>query len=386
MIAYHDTEWGVPVHDDRIHFEFLTLEGAQAGLSWETILKKRQSYRDAFAEFDPARVARFTPARVERLLQNPGIVRNRLKVTSTIQNAKAFRTIQREFGSFDTYIWDFVGGVPRINRWAALREIPPRTAESDAMSRDLLHRGFKFVGSTICYAFMQAVGLVNDHTVDCFRYSTALTLTLLLSAAIPRYAVAQTGVFSGVVQDSATLAPLPGLRVSLLDGKRQLLGSTVTDDRGLFAIPHSDGGIFQLRFDRPGVKSMFGPVDTVSADSVVSRSYKVSFAVPSWDSVFAEYQVDQPVEPLPGFQDPPRYPRSLQRLSIDGTVKLSFVVDTSGHVDMKSVRIIRSSDAAFFKAVMDWLPHTRYIPARFRGRKVRERVDQTFHFTAPLAR
>jgi len=170
-IAYHDAEWGVPVHDDRILFEFLTLEGAQAGLSWETILKKRESYRDAFAGFDPARVARFTPARVERLLQNPGIVRNRLKVVSTVQNAKAFRLIQREFGSFDSYIWTFVGGEPRVNRQRTLGEVPPHSPESDSMSRDLLRRGFKFVGSTICYAFMQAVGLVNDHTVDCFRYS-----------------------------------------------------------------------------------------------------------------------------------------------------------------------------------------------------------------------
>jgi DNA-3-methyladenine glycosylase I len=169
-ISYHDAEWGVPVHDDRTLFEFLTLEGAQAGLSWETILKKRESYRDAFASFDPAKVARFTPARVERLLQNPGIVRNRLKVVSTVQNAKAFRLVQREFGSFDSYIWTFVGGVPRVNRRRTLSEVPPRGPESDAMSRDLLLRGFKFVGSTICYAFMQAVGLVNDHTVDCFRY------------------------------------------------------------------------------------------------------------------------------------------------------------------------------------------------------------------------
>jgi len=161
----------VPVHDDLVLFEFLTLEGAQAGLSWETILKKRESYREAFAGFDPAKVARFTPARVERLLRNPGIVRNRLKVVSTVQNAKAFLAVQREFGSFDSYIWTFVGGEPRINRRRALSEILPRTAESDAMSRDLLRRGFKFVGSTICYAYMQAVGLVNDHTVDCFRYS-----------------------------------------------------------------------------------------------------------------------------------------------------------------------------------------------------------------------
>lgn len=171
MIAYHDTEWGVPVHDDRIHFEFLTLEGAQAGLSWQTILNKRESYRDAFADFDPARVARFTPARMERLLRNPGIVRNRLKVLSAVQNAKAFRSVQREFGSFDSYVWEFVGGSPRLNGWRTLQELPARTSESDALSRDLLRRGFKFVGSTICYAYMEAVGLVNDHTVDCFRYS-----------------------------------------------------------------------------------------------------------------------------------------------------------------------------------------------------------------------
>jgi DNA-3-methyladenine glycosylase I len=169
-IAYHDAEWGLPVHDDRILFEFLTLEGAQAGLSWETILKKRPAYREAFLGFDPARVARFTPARVERLMANPGIVRNRLKIESTVRNAKAFLAVQREFGSFDTYIWRFVGGAPRVNKWRTFGQVPPRTSESDAMSRDLVKRGFKFVGSTICYAFMQAVGLVNDHTIDCFRY------------------------------------------------------------------------------------------------------------------------------------------------------------------------------------------------------------------------
>jgi DNA-3-methyladenine glycosylase I len=170
-IAYHDVEWGVPVHDDQILFEFLTLEGAQAGLSWETILKKREAYREAFADFDPARVARFTPARVERLLQNPGIVRNRLKIESTVRNAKAFLAVQREFGSFDAYVWRVVGGAPRVNRWRALQQIPSCTPESDALSRDLLSRGFTFVGSTICYAFMQAVGMVNDHTTDCFRYT-----------------------------------------------------------------------------------------------------------------------------------------------------------------------------------------------------------------------
>jgi DNA-3-methyladenine glycosylase I len=168
-IAYHDKEWGVPVHDDHVLFEFITLEGAQAGLSWETILKKRDAYREAFAEFDPAKVARFTPARVERLLQNPGIVRNRLKVESTVTNAKAFLAVQREFGSFDAYLWKFVDGTPRVNRRKTLKDLPVRTAESDALSRDLSKRGFRFVGSTICYAFMQAVGLVDDHSVDCFR-------------------------------------------------------------------------------------------------------------------------------------------------------------------------------------------------------------------------
>jgi DNA-3-methyladenine glycosylase I len=168
--AYHDNEWGVPIHDDVVLFEFLTLEGAQAGLSWETILRKREAYRAAFAGFDPLRVARFSPARIGRLLQNPGIVRNRLKIVSTISNAKAFLRVQREFGSFDAYVWQFVGGAPRVNKWRFLREIPTRTAESDALSRDLLRRDFKFVGSTICYAFMQAVGLVNDHTANCFRY------------------------------------------------------------------------------------------------------------------------------------------------------------------------------------------------------------------------
>jgi len=172
MVAYHDTEWGVAVHDDRILFEFLTLEGAQAGLSWETILKKREAYREAFLNFDPQRVARFTPARVERLLRNDGIVRNRLKIDSTVRNARAFTAIQKEFGSFDAYVWGFVGGHPRVNRRRTPTQVPARTTESDALSRDLLRRGFKFVGSTICYAFMQAVGLVNDHTIDCFRYPT----------------------------------------------------------------------------------------------------------------------------------------------------------------------------------------------------------------------
>src|SRR5436190_24186712 len=169
-IAYHDREWGVPVHDDRVLFEFLTLEGAQAGLSWETILKKREAYRRAFEDFDPERVARFTARRIERLLKDPGIVRNRLKITSTVGNAKAFLAVQDECGSFDAYLWRLVEGSPRVNRRRTLQQIPPRTADSDALSRDLLRRGFKFVGSTVCYAFMQAVGVVNDHAVSCFRY------------------------------------------------------------------------------------------------------------------------------------------------------------------------------------------------------------------------
>ena len=168
-IAYHDQEWGVPVHDDLVLFEFITLEGAQAGLSWETILKKRDAYREAFADFDPARVARFTPARVEKLLQNPGIVRNRLKVESTVTNAKAFLAVQREFGSCDEYLWSVIPGAPIVNRRRTLKDLPARTPESDALSKDLSKRGFRFVGSTICYAFMQAVGLVGDHAADCFR-------------------------------------------------------------------------------------------------------------------------------------------------------------------------------------------------------------------------
>jgi DNA-3-methyladenine glycosylase I len=169
-IAYHDTEWGVPVHDDRLLFEMLILEGAQAGLSWSTILKKRETYRRAFDDFDVEKIARYDARKVKLLLADAGIVRNRLKIAATIQNAKAFLTVQKEFGSFDKYVWQFVGGKPIQNRRKSLKEIPPRTPESDAMSRDLLKRGFKFVGSTICYAFMQAVGMVNDHTADCFRY------------------------------------------------------------------------------------------------------------------------------------------------------------------------------------------------------------------------
>jgi DNA-3-methyladenine glycosylase I len=169
-IAYHDNEWGVPVHDDRLLFEFLVLEGAQAGLSWLTILKKRENYRRAFDNFHPEKIARYNSRKINQLLGDPGIVRNRLKIESAVQNAKAFLAVQNEFGSFDRYIWHFVGGLPVRNRWKSLSEIPPRTAESDAMSKDLVRRGFRFVGSTICYAFMQAVGIVNDHTRECFRY------------------------------------------------------------------------------------------------------------------------------------------------------------------------------------------------------------------------
>jgi DNA-3-methyladenine glycosylase I len=170
MIRYHDEEWGVPVHDDRTLFEFLILEGAQAGLSWSTILNKRENYRKAFARFEPKRVAAIDRRKVEQLLRNPGIVRNKLKIASTIENAKAFLRVQEEFGSFDRYIWQFVGGKPLVNKRKSLRQVPASTAESDAMSKDLKRRGFNFVGSTICYAFMQGVGMVNDHVVDCFRY------------------------------------------------------------------------------------------------------------------------------------------------------------------------------------------------------------------------
>jgi len=169
-IVYHDREWGVPQHDDRVLFEFLVLEGAQAGLSWETILKKRENYRKAFANFDPAKVARFDTKKIEKLLTDPGIVRNRLKVAGAVRNAKAFLAVQEELGTFDAYVWSLVGGKPLVNRRKSMKEVPARTTESDAMSKDLLKRGFTFVGSTICYAFMQAVGMVNDHEVDCFRY------------------------------------------------------------------------------------------------------------------------------------------------------------------------------------------------------------------------
>ena len=170
-IIYHDTEWGVPEHDDRRLFELLILEGAQAGLSWSTILKKRETYRAAFDDFDARKIAKYDARKVAVLLADPGIVRNRLKVASAIGNARAFLAVQKEFGSFDRYVWAFVGGVPRQNAQTTRERLPAKTAESDALSRDLLKRGFKFVGSTICYAFMQAVGMVNDHTTDCFRHA-----------------------------------------------------------------------------------------------------------------------------------------------------------------------------------------------------------------------
>ena len=170
MQAYHDREWGVPVHDDRKHFEFLLLEGAQAGLSWSTILHKRAGYAAAFADFDPAQVARFSSSRQERILQNPRIVRNRRKVASAVQNARAFLEVQREFGSFDAYAWGFVGGQPQHHRWKRTQRLPATSPESDRFSADLKQRGFGFVGSTIIYAHMQAVGMVNDHAVECFRY------------------------------------------------------------------------------------------------------------------------------------------------------------------------------------------------------------------------
>jgi len=170
MLRYHDQEWGVPVHDDRKHFEFLILEGAQAGLSWRTVLHKRAAYRAAFAGFDPRRVARFDARKVKTLLKNAGIIRNRLKIESAISNAHAFLAVQKEFGSFDRYVWQFVGGRPIVNRWTTLSEIPARTPESDALSTDLKKRGFRFVGSTIVYAHMQATGLVNDHLTHCYRH------------------------------------------------------------------------------------------------------------------------------------------------------------------------------------------------------------------------
>jgi DNA-3-methyladenine glycosylase I len=171
-IPYHDEEWGVPVHAERLLFEFLILEGAQAGLSWDTVLKKRQRYREVFDGFDPEKVARYDARKVRALLKDPGIIRNRLKMMATIANARAFLQVQKEFGSFDAYIWKFVIGKPRQNAWTTPKQVPATTPESDAMSRELQKRGFRFVGSTICYAFMQATGMVNDHLVECFRYKS----------------------------------------------------------------------------------------------------------------------------------------------------------------------------------------------------------------------
>jgi len=167
---YHDEEWGVPAHDDRRHFEFLILEAAQAGLSWSIVLNKREGYRRAFSQFDPEKVARYSQARIDKLTTHPAIVRNRMKIAAAVRNAKAFLVVQEEFGSFDAYCWQFVDGRPRQNRWRSLSQIPATTAESDAFSRDLKRRGFSFVGSTVIYAHMQAVGMVNDHVIDCFRY------------------------------------------------------------------------------------------------------------------------------------------------------------------------------------------------------------------------
>ncbi len=175
MLQYHDREWGVPVHDDRKHFEFLVLEGAQAGLSWSIVLRKRAGYRRAFSQFDPGRVARYTERRIQKLTLDPAIIRNRLKIESTVRNARAFLAIQEDFGSFDAYCWRFVDGRPRLNRRNAMRQVPATSPESDAFSKDLKRRGFGFVGSTVIYAYMQAVGMVNDHLVDCFRYREVST-------------------------------------------------------------------------------------------------------------------------------------------------------------------------------------------------------------------
>jgi DNA-3-methyladenine glycosylase I len=170
MLQYHDREWGVPVHDDRKHFEFLVLEAAQAGLSWSIVLKKREGYRHAFNEFDPMKVARYTEKRIQKIILDPGIIRNRMKIEAAVRNARAFLAIQEEMGSFDAYCWRFVDGRPKLNRWKAMREIPATSRESDSFSKDLKRRGLTFVGSTIIYAHMQAIGMVNDHLVDCFRY------------------------------------------------------------------------------------------------------------------------------------------------------------------------------------------------------------------------
>jgi len=194
MLRYHDREWGVPAHHDRKHFEFLILEGAQAGLSWSTVLRKREGYRRAFSEFDPEKVARYSGKRIQKLLGDPAIIRNRLKIESAIRNAKAFLAVQKEFGSFDAYCWGFVDGRPKVNRRKAMREIPATSRESDAFSKDLKGRGFRFVGSTIIYAHMQAVGMVNDHLVDCFRYREIRGLDSgVARAALPARLRGRTG-------------------------------------------------------------------------------------------------------------------------------------------------------------------------------------------------
>ena len=183
MLQYHDREWGVPVHDDRKHFEFLVLEAAQAGLSWSIVLKKREGYRRAFSEFDPEKVARYTENRIQKLTLNPAIIRNRMKIGAAVRNARALLAIQEEFGSFDAYCWRFVEGRPKVNRWKMMREIPVTSSESDALSKDLKQRGFCFVGSTVVYAHMQAVGMVNDHLVDCFRYREIRRLDSVIKRA-----------------------------------------------------------------------------------------------------------------------------------------------------------------------------------------------------------
>jgi DNA-3-methyladenine glycosylase I len=186
MLRYHDHEWGVPVHDDRTHFEFLLLEAAQAGLSWSTVLKKREGYRRAFSEFNPEKVARYTDQDIQKLTLDAAIIRNRMKIESAIRNARAFLAIQEAFGSFDAYCWQFVDGRPKLNRWKATREIPATSPESDAFSKDLKQRGFSFVGSTVVYAHMQAVGMVNDHLVDCFRYREIRRVIEVAGLAAPR--------------------------------------------------------------------------------------------------------------------------------------------------------------------------------------------------------
>ena len=200
-IAYHDAEWGVPQHDDRVLFEFLILEGAQAGLSWSTILDKRENYRRAFSGFEAARVARFDARKIEALLANPGIVRNRLKIAAAVENAKAFLHLQKEWGSFDRYIWEFAGGQTIQNAWSSAAQLPARTAESDKMSHDLLKRGFKFVGPTICYAFMQAVGMVNDHLVSCFRYRELAESAPVALASMPGSSVSPKRGLAGEIRE-----------------------------------------------------------------------------------------------------------------------------------------------------------------------------------------